>query len=586
VAGACSTFDRRACGTACSATSSLPSGCTWTDTDGDGLNDTWETNGYIDNDCNGVNDCSPGPCVNDTPLPGANVNKPNVYVKWDYMTRSGTYSTSPTAAGEGCPATDGAHNHQPSAAAMNMVVSAFNTQNVILTFFPTHASVTEHSVTTLSRPTSIPPCAGSDAVSLYTIKAANFPTYLAPAYHYALFAHYNTCDVDGPGAAQCGGCGPDPTTGQSPSFSATGVSVIPGNDLIVSFGFDQECGSPADDMMNAGTFMHELGHTLGLHHGGSTDTAFGGFTDGDTQGKPNYTSVMNYNYQLGGIGTGTGCFASGITDPSTSYRVDYSREVLNTLSEGMLMTVGGALQCVNDASGGMDESIGVGGPTGDTDVVNFYAPGGAGKRFGGVHCRIDFDGDGDTGTTTGDTAVYSDVNGDNLCSVLHGYADWQHTNPATGVTVMQHLRTGFQCQTGPWAPGAPAPGALIASNELTATQALALGLYWPVRVDVRQARANHFVVPGGPGSVPVVAFGAPLFDATKALQASLRFAGAPAQTLTFSDVDGDGRLDLQATFRNADMILPLDATKAPLRGTLRGGLAFGGQAVVTVRAPH
>ena len=36
----------------------------------------------------------------------------------------------------------------------------------------------------------------------------------------------------------------------------------------------------------ADTFMHELGHNLGLHHGGSDDI----------NDKPNYLSIMNYRF--------------------------------------------------------------------------------------------------------------------------------------------------------------------------------------------------------------------------------------------------------------------------------------------------
>jgi hypothetical protein len=41
----------------------------------------------------------------------------------------------------------------------------------------------------------------------------------------------------------------------------------------------------------AGTFMHELGHNLGLDHGGNEDKLY----------KPNYLSVMNYSFQLTGL---------------------------------------------------------------------------------------------------------------------------------------------------------------------------------------------------------------------------------------------------------------------------------------------
>src|SRR5262249_7714812 len=101
----------QACGGACN----MAAGCGFTDTDGDGLNDTWETNsvpagvdpaypsgiaGYVDVNCNGKYDV-----LVDTPLPGANVNEPDIYVKWDYMFAAG-------------------HTHMPSAAAMSMVQRA------------------------------------------------------------------------------------------------------------------------------------------------------------------------------------------------------------------------------------------------------------------------------------------------------------------------------------------------------------------------------------------------------------------------------------------------------------------------------
>jgi hypothetical protein len=40
--------------------------------------------------------------------------------------------------------------------------------------------------------------------------------------------------------------------------------------------------------------MHELGHNLGLRHGGADDTNF----------KPGYASVMNYAFQMSGITRG------------------------------------------------------------------------------------------------------------------------------------------------------------------------------------------------------------------------------------------------------------------------------------------
>ena len=47
------------------------------------------------------------------------------------------------------------------------------------------------------------------------------------------------------------------------------------------------------DQNVANTIVHEAGHNLGLRHGGNVDTNY----------KPNYNSVMNYQYQFPGIDT-------------------------------------------------------------------------------------------------------------------------------------------------------------------------------------------------------------------------------------------------------------------------------------------
>jgi hypothetical protein len=63
-----------------------------------------------------------------------------------------------------------------------------------------------------------------------------------------------------------------------------------GNDFMVTFGSTGPSGWYATKNVedNAGTFMHELGHTLGLGHGG--DQLYENY-------KPNYLSVMNYTWQ-------------------------------------------------------------------------------------------------------------------------------------------------------------------------------------------------------------------------------------------------------------------------------------------------
>jgi hypothetical protein len=126
------------------------------------------------------------------------------------------------------------------------------------------------------------------------IKRDNFSEARAPFFHYAVFAH----DLGDLGS----------TSGLSRGIGAS--------DFIVSLGsWDSAVGTVNDQ---AGTFMHELGHNLGLRHSGRVDLL-------DTNFKPNFLSVMNYAFQTRGLRVGgkDGFF-------------DYSRFELPTLDEDSL----------------------------------------------------------------------------------------------------------------------------------------------------------------------------------------------------------------------------------------------------------
>ncbi len=88
---------------------------------------------------------------------------------------------------------------------------------------------------------------------------------------------------------------------------SSGQAELPGNDLIVSL--NCYCNNTA---YVANTIMHELGHNLGLRHGGFESCLY----------KPNYNSVMNYKYQLNGVNSGN-CDAEpdGILDYSHGNRI-------------------------------------------------------------------------------------------------------------------------------------------------------------------------------------------------------------------------------------------------------------------------
>ncbi|MCU0962013.1 MAG: FG-GAP-like repeat-containing protein [Pirellulaceae bacterium] len=87
------------------------------------------------------------------------------------------------------------------------------------------------------------------------------------------------------------------------SSGSSGYGKIHGDSFIVSLGswdvsYLNRYGGRA--VVEAGTFMHELGHTLGLHHGGPVPAGYVGdvpYGDTQTNYKPNYLSVMNYSFQ-------------------------------------------------------------------------------------------------------------------------------------------------------------------------------------------------------------------------------------------------------------------------------------------------
>jgi len=97
------------------------------------------------------------------------------------------------------------------------------------------------------------------------------------------------------------------------SGNSSGLGEDPGDDSMVTLGAWSTPGGTIEQQ--AGTFMHELGHNLGLGHGGGDGVNY----------KPNYYSVMNYTWQFP-----RRAYAA-------SWRLDYSRERLPELDESALL---------------------------------------------------------------------------------------------------------------------------------------------------------------------------------------------------------------------------------------------------------
>jgi len=577
------------------------SGCP--DADGDGLNDAWEIAGGIDLNNDGRIDPA-----DDLLLPGADPNKPNIYVKYDYFVEAGsgtgcTTNANCTIPGEVCDtgsATCVKHTHAPSAAALNTVRTAFSNHGVILTFYNdplvggTADALTEHIDPLLNHTDSIvsfetgaqlaasPECAGPGGVSFYDIKSAHFPSRLAPVYHYAVFSHYSMCDesqyvgvscVDDPdcqaidpswtcdngrcsGASHCAAC--FAVKGTPPRSGASGVAENDdfqgGNDLIVSLGPLVDQGLPVTDTIAAGTFMHELGHNLSLTHGGGT-----GGTSGELY-KPNYVSIMGYSYNLTGIGMTSSpeAFLTSTIDPSVARRIDYSDRVLPTLFEYNL-----------------GESVGIGGPPTSTDVAVFYANFGTCKVYAPTNASpVDWDiapPVNDMGQCLpytepppySDSGISTDISANGFLTALTGWSDWDHLNYKFQCSVdglADGPAVGSVANTSPLQAGEPA----IQDGELTFQEAFARHIIYPQRkVAIRLITSSLY------HTVTVTLLGSDDLNVNDVESSSLRFGGAPPMRMEMQETNGDGKPDLILTFDQAILKLNPRTNSAFLSGWLK-----------------
>jgi uncharacterized repeat protein (TIGR01451 family) len=295
------------------------------DTDGDGIPDVIERLGIHNPD---------GSMLYDLKAMGANPCRKTVIVQVDYM--------------DG--AADG-HTHKPKDAAIEEVKRAFEDAPVDAApscpypGFPTSQGIDFIHVPGVAIPEQAVMSENSNAFR--TARTANFNSMLAPFAHYAIFGHDlaagsassgSCCEPNrgnhdfivtlGSWRTRCVGPGDNDTL----ETTASGDDVVIGKNIgvgpnrtcdtaIKAGSDDEQTLKPTKGADNAevgtvrdqaGSLMHELGHSLGLSHGGDSRTNY----------KPNYLSVMNYAFDPGGIPTGT---------DNSPHRLDYSRSVLPQL---------------------------------------------------------------------------------------------------------------------------------------------------------------------------------------------------------------------------------------------------------------
>jgi len=239
------------------------------------------------------------------------------------------------------------------------------------------------------------------------------------------------------------------TCGPGGSVSS-GLAELGGNDFLISLGCNFNGihggnlpGSVGDEFEQAGTFMHELGHTLSLGHGGPTKVGAVAVNTADYEmnGKPNYLSVMSYPRQLsGGPQCPPNCYLYADTAEFLQYGLDYSRQALPA--------VGGDIREGTAVAGLLSEASGIGNLN---QALAFYPPGAGGKQqvviwatpsleqtwqraniiaTGGTSSGVNWD----TDLTSGESNINVDTNyfigilnmGPSSASIMKGFDDWSN----------------------------------------------------------------------------------------------------------------------------------------------------------------
>ncbi|MDY3048970.1 MAG: zinc-dependent metalloprotease family protein [Rothia sp. (in: high G+C Gram-positive bacteria)] len=204
--------------------------------------------------------------------------------------------------------------------------------------------------------------------------------------------------------------------------SSSGQAYVNYRTFIVTVG--PTYWGKASSSIRIGTFIHELGHNLGLGHGGTDET----------HRKPQYMSVMNYKYQISGLRKADGSISYG-----------YSSRTGITLDESAVVESRG----LGNASRGFQTSIN--------------------GRWWTANQGIDFDRDG----VIESEPQSIDLNGDNLISSLSSPNDLQTLRFQVWWGNLAGLNANAEAES-------EEEQLIVESNELTAEEARQLG-YLPAQ---------------------------------------------------------------------------------------------------------
>jgi uncharacterized repeat protein (TIGR01451 family) len=236
------------------------------DIDDDGIPDSIEVDGIFDENGNRVLDMA---------ALGSDPCRKTIAIEIDYMAVPGP----------------GGHSHQPQAAAIAEAVAMFDNAPVpAVANCPYPGSHKQTGVDLIvlidDQLTEQTTFTCNDFIDPF--KNLHFDAALRPYFHYSYWVHDS-----------------------EPGSSQSGVDCRWERDFLVSLGsWANNVGTVRDQ---SGTLVHELGHALGLGHGGGDHINY----------KPNYLSVMNYLYDPGGM----------LNTATNTFELDYSDLALKSLEE-------------------------------------------------------------------------------------------------------------------------------------------------------------------------------------------------------------------------------------------------------------
>jgi FG-GAP repeat len=497
----------------------------------------------------------------------------HVYVHYDYMVLpdQGTACTprnsfpgdrySPDCAQfQGCiDSVCRGHSHAPDQRAIDTIIEAFRQHGSELHIDPHHTAIPEQATIEFG-PRGFECPNAVDPVNFYDLR----DQYYQPGHkfeHYTIFGHLAQ-------GTEQRDCNFPSGVGELPPFET-------GQNFVVSLGNFLDVGFSPDTILRweAGTFMHELGHNLGLQHGGGLF----GFGD-ETNYKPNYLSVMNYSNQTGiqqtdavGSEQGKACYRDKDCGPAAlctginhkfCTRYDYSDQLLPT---------GGPTPGVLDELGQLSEPAGLG--SGRPNLF-FYSDGNCLQQVAPSDGPVDWNGDGDT-TGTGltvdlDFRWWSIVLSIGTCPSgvyvpLKGHDDWADLSALQERPLTVHSWKSSQRPE---------------RHELTLDEAKARHILHPPRpvTVLAPSACSSSALAARPSTITLHLLGADDLDVSEIDISSLKLHGVAPETVSVVDVDGDGRPDLVLTFPTAFMKLHPNAKRVTLTGFLKNSQSFWGHA--------